>query len=386
MEDGQVNQTSGSVSQKPSGKENEPNRSTEEPNHRHKRSTSNGLLSKLSFLRATASEADNSENSMSVNGDDVGSDAISLEDPLESPTGRGAMAGIVQQQKRRRRKGSLRKTAILGGKMRLEGKERRSGELARSQRTSVLSSPEGEDFPAEVENFKGSENRAVQAGVGLGLDYPRLPPSTTLKPPAKSKLATAPLPDLSFRSSVMQAHQTRTKTSDLGSPSTTDEEDVLTFPRSSTNKNSNAVTKPSGSYFPIQSADSSNTLWRSASGKSTSKSPSTAHPLPTVAITTPLEDEIDYTNTAWWGYVIIIATWLVFTVGMGSCLGVWSWAWDVGETPYAPPELEDDPTLPITGYYPALIILTAVMAWVWVVVAWVGMKYFRHAKLGGEDF
>ena len=72
-------------------------------------------------------------------------------------------------------------------------------------------------------------------------------------------------------------------------------------------------------------------------------------------------------------------------VGMGSCLEVWSWAWDVGETPYAPPELEDDPTLPIVGYYPALMILTTVMAWVWVTVAWVGMKYFKHATIPGDE-
>jgi len=37
------------------------------------------------------------------------------------------------------------------------------------------------------------------------------------------------------------------------------------------------------------------------------------------------------------------------------------------------------------GYYPALLVLTCVMAWVWVVVAWVGMKYFRHADLRGDD-
>ncbi|RMZ89563.1 hypothetical protein DV736_g3208, partial [Chaetothyriales sp. CBS 134916] len=54
-------------------------------------------------------------------------------------------------------------------------------------------------------------------------------------------------------------------------------------------------------------------------------------------------------------------------------------------TPYAPPELEDDPTLPIVGYYPALTVLTGVMAWVWVVVAWVGMKYFRHASTGSAS-
>ena len=104
------------------------------------------------------------------------------------------------------------------------------------------------------------------------------------------------------------------------------------------------------------------------------------------AVLTPAEadpdDEWDYSETEWWGWVVLIATWIVFVVGMGSCLGVWSWAWDVGETPYAPPDLEDDATLPITGYYPALIVCTAVTSWVWVVVAWVGMKYFRHAKVG----
>lgn len=93
----------------------------------------------------------------------------------------------------------------------------------------------------------------------------------------------------------------------------------------------------------------------------------------------------DYSETASWGYFILTVTWIVFVVGMGSCFGVWSWAWDVGETPYAPPELEDDPTLPIVGYYPALLVLTCIMAWVWVVVAWVGMKYFRHADLRGDD-
>jgi hypothetical protein len=93
----------------------------------------------------------------------------------------------------------------------------------------------------------------------------------------------------------------------------------------------------------------------------------------------------DYSETEWWGWIILIATWIVFVVGMGSCLEIWSWAWDVGETPYAPPELEDDPTLPIVGYYPALLVMTGVMAWVWVIVAWVGMKYFRHARVWDGD-
>lgn len=98
-----------------------------------------------------------------------------------------------------------------------------------------------------------------------------------------------------------------------------------------------------------------------------------------------IQEEWDYSDTEWWGWVILLVTWIVFVVGMGSCLGVWSWAWDVGETPYAPPELEDDPTLPIVGYYPALFVLTAFMSWVWVTIAWMGLKYFKHAKIQGED-
>jgi hypothetical protein len=119
-----------------------------------------------------------------------------------------------------------------------------------------------------------------------------------------------------------------------------------------------------------------------------------APPISLVSTATPSLDELtpvilqhDYSETEWWGWIILLATWIVFVVGMGSCLGIWSWAWDVGETPYAPPELEDDPTLPIVGYYPALIIMTGVMAWVWVMIAWVGMKYFRHAKVwDGEEY
>ena len=87
----------------------------------------------------------------------------------------------------------------------------------------------------------------------------------------------------------------------------------------------------------------------------------------------------DYPSTANYGNLILLTTWLTFVIVVGSCFGVWTWAWDVGETPYAPPELEDDDTLPISGYYPALFVCTAVMSWVWVVVAWVGMKGFQHA-------
>lgn len=83
--------------------------------------------------------------------------------------------------------------------------------------------------------------------------------------------------------------------------------------------------------------------------------------------------------------MVLITTWVVFVVGMGSVLGIWDWAWfgPTGVPPVAPEDEDHDPDddLPIPGYYPALVILTWVVAWVWVIIAWVGMKYFRHARV-----
>lgn len=156
--------------------------------------------------------------------------------------------------------------------------------------------------------------------------------------------------------------------------STTDEDENVSFHRKSTSSSTSSL------HAPAQGPAMS--LSRRRSNRSQQR-PSL--PLDDPASDLDVVDDWDYSETERWGWVMLIATWIVFVVGMGSCLGVWSWAWDVGETPYAPPELEDDATLPITGYYPALMVCTAVMSWVWVVVAWVGMKYFRHAKVVGEE-
>ncbi|KAH7380046.1 hypothetical protein BKA66DRAFT_465592 [Pyrenochaeta sp. MPI-SDFR-AT-0127] len=156
--------------------------------------------------------------------------------------------------------------------------------------------------------------------------------------------------------------------------STTDEDEKVPFHGSS------ASSSTSSFHVPTQGPAMS--LPRRRSNRSEQHAaPSMDDPASDLDMT----DEWDYSETEWWGWVMLVVTWVVFVVVMGSCLGVWSWAWDVGETPYAPPELEDDATLPITGYYPALMVCTAVMSWVWVVVAWVGMKYFRHAKVVGEE-
>ena len=98
--------------------------------------------------------------------------------------------------------------------------------------------------------------------------------------------------------------------------------------------------------------------------------------------------EGDPGDTLFWGWVVLLSTWVVFVVGIGSVIGVWEWAWTGGvggggkEWPRSIGGEEwFQGEFPIPGYYPAMGILSCVMAWVWVVVAWVGLKYFKHAKI-----
>jgi hypothetical protein len=250
---------------------------------------------------------------------------------------------------KRRRKGSLRKT-VLGKSRDRKGSDKRSP--LSSERSSPLQSPDANATPRPSEDVRSH----------VSPDSPPRWPFRTL-----SKVS---LP--SIRSSV-PSFDPASSAASITSP---------TLPADSTDEEELSITRlvarkpPSssgGSYFPEIEPRRIHT-----------KSPLATSPQSSVGSPVELEDW-DYSETAFWGYVILIVTWIVFVVGMGSCFGVWSWAWDVGETPYAPPELEDDATLPIVGYYPALLVLTCIMAWVWVVVAWVGMKYFRHADLRGDD-
>ena len=331
----------------------------------HRRSLSGGLLSKLTFLR-TALEGP--LQPLSQRSPDRQANGGMDDDT--SPRRNGAMAAAVRQNKGRKRKGSLRKTAILGtGKLRMEGRDRKNS-----------NPPDPPKWNAEL--LHGS-SRGSPDDHSDGITAAELTPRafTYDNPAAASSDESWPM----LGSPIPQSHEFRLETSaltrdaQLGSPitspisnpyaSTTDDDDGITFSRPSAG--------PHDTYFPLQPPPPSTSLLRR---RSTIKAlpPQLSHVPQSLATE---EEEWDYTDTAWWGYIILFVTWLVFVVGMGSCLGIWSWAWDVGETPYAPPELEDDPTLPIVGYYPALMVLTAVMAWVWVVVAWVGMKYFRHAKV-----
>ncbi|KAL2133287.1 hypothetical protein VTI74DRAFT_2588 [Chaetomium olivicolor] len=338
-----------------------------------------------------------------------------------------------QQQKTRRRRGSLRKVALLGRgaqRERRDGRglsidtkidfnsisgpptEIRAADPAASRSNCIPIDGRPESIPIFTNDGGGSPSyglglsdltpRPSMDGYTIRTDAPRSDPDTT---PTNTQIPT------------ITTHNTTTApqrkpSGDNPSPcinySTTDDEDALHMTTCSTNpsipvslasssvsllrpERTDSLSSGSESYFVSDSRPSS----ASAGGPGTiptihRRRPTIQRaksPLALTSLATPLpsqDADWDYSETEWWGWIILTVTWMVFVIGMGSCLGVWSWAWDVGTTPYAPPELEDDPTLPIVGYYPALIILTGVMAWVWVVVAWVGMKYFRHAQVSGD--
>jgi len=255
--------------------------------------------------------------------------------------------------KARKRKGSLRKTALLG-----PGRVKQDLAPATGIYTSTTTDKDA-DSDLAVRSIDDALHHALA--------------TQDLHPPRRLSLVD----ELSPNSSPPSVPPPPVHPA-LGSPiisptsqsyaSTTDDDDLSMAA---------TVTRPA-SYF--DSHPVIDVVRRRSSQK---HAPSPLSALPVLAHNA--DDAYDYAETERWGWVVLVVTWVVFAVGMGSCLGVWSWAWDVQKKPYAPPEFEDDPTLPIVGYYPALIILTAVMAWVWVVTAWVGMKYFKHAKIQGDD-
>ncbi|KAK5796241.1 hypothetical protein VI817_005526 [Penicillium citrinum] len=356
----------------------------------HKRSLSGSLLSRLSFLRMSqATQAEAGPDTMEQDGDteDLGSSSH-IHSMTGDKTGSGkAMSAVLQQQRRtRRRRGSLRKTALLG--TRLESRDKRvAARSSMEASASIRGEPilqHAEDVPRSMREHTSPPNDFTTASGGFGETGQDIQPSWFSTNTAQKTL----------RSSFARRRQGLPQSKDnnlLGEEVGTDDEDLISFPRINPNNSGNGANKNSSPAntlrLPAQSSGSepygfplqADTAYRPVHRKS---SPLSTHP---VEIKSNSDISWDYSETEWWGWIILIVTWLVFVVGIGSCFEVWSWAWDVGETPYAPPELEDDPTLPIVGYYPALIILTAVMSWVWVVVAWVGMKYFKHANISGDD-
>lgn len=334
----------------------------------HKKSPSASFFSKLPFFRPCPE----APQSPTPSADDVipfpdVPDADN-DDPLpRSP----ALAAVFDtQEKARKRKGSLRKTALLGtGRLRLDRR------FSSAETTTKVKSPTKRKASDLWHRHDSSASANPRVSVDVG----------------DNGHANSNPEDITSAADQLQL-DTQTSSNAHASPatsptgpytSTTDEDDRFTIP-STVRSLSIPASKPSPSPSPPSSESSLTNLSFTKALIRSATAPTSTSPL---AAQSSVEstDEWDYSTTEWWGWIILLVTWIVFVVGMGSCLEVWSWAWDVGETPYAPPELEDDPTLPIVGYYPALMVLTAVMSWVWVVVAWMGMKYFKHAKIQGDD-
>lgn len=341
-----------------------------QPQSRKRSGSGGGLLSRFPFMRTSDSKSNLKENRHI----DI------AEEALGRPPRALASLENGQQPKTRRRKGSLRKVALLGRGMQRERRESKLVPVDTTQlleTTPISSSAMSGGTLGEIE-LVSSPVSMDSVGLGLGIssdDTPR--PSVdgyAHRPHKPTRSPPPPMPD----PEPQITSPTMTYTS------TTDEEDIVSLKQhnpSPSRPGLSTLSSGSESYFKPARAPALS-IQRRRSVKH-AKSPLSLQGLAASPLPVP-DDEYDYSETEWWGWVILVVTWIVFVIGMGSCLGVWSWAWDVGTTPYAPPELEDDPTLPIVGYYPSLIILTCIMAWVWVVTAWVGMKYFRHAKISGD--
>ena len=320
----------------------------------HKRSISGALLSKLSF---SSPSQDGSESPTSSSKPP----SPAQTSPRSPRATGGAMAVALKQTKTRKRKGSLRKTALLG--------------------TGGRKTDQFTESEINTQDDHATKSSDPQSSEDLPTPTPKVqPPVPWVSHPVHGILHKA----LIEHTPAGKALQ---KSPTLGS--TPEEYDVLLQPNPQLAAPLTAQKIPGlpGKASFSSGSSTSDGCFPPPVGtlpRRTRHSPKS--PLSTVAAEAlPSPEAWDYSETRWWGWVVLVVTWVVFVVGMGSCLGVWSWAWDVGETPSAPPEFEDDATLPIVGYYPALIILTGFMAWVWVTVAWVGMKYFKHAKMGGED-
>ncbi|KAI3323066.1 hypothetical protein HD806DRAFT_522822 [Xylariaceae sp. AK1471] len=361
---------------------------------RKRSGSGSSILSRFPFLRS--SESKSSFNDSRSHQSSSAGGPIDSENASDRPP-RALAAALSQQQKTRRRKGSLRKVALLGRGAAREKRELKPQPQPQPQQlpqplaidTSQILLQQAAVPPPIYPQYTTSPvtiNDTSAIGLGLSDDTPR-PSMEGFAPRGAVAIPTNPPPVLNYDSQMTSPTISYT--------STTDEEDGLSMslpvPSLSQRPSPASFSSGSESYYQGSShraPSPANSIQRrrSISKQQYAKSPLSLQGLATgsPALGTIDTGPHDYSETEWWGWVVLIVTWFVFILGMGSCLNIWSWVWDVGSTPYAPPELEDDPTLPIVGYYPALMILTSIMAWVWVIVAWVGMKYFRHAKIPGD--
>ena len=193
----------------------------------HKRSLSGSLLSRLSFLRMSqATQAETDPHTMEQDGDneDLGSNMLP---PMtgEKPTNAKAMSAVIQQQRRtRRRRGSLRKTALLG--TRLESRDKRAA--TRSTAEAMRGEPirqHADDVPRSLREQTSPPGDFNTTRRGFSEDGEDAQPSWFSTKTAQRIL----------RSSVARRRQglppPQNNDNMLGEETGTDDEELVSFPR-----------------------------------------------------------------------------------------------------------------------------------------------------------
>ncbi|TVY85942.1 hypothetical protein LAWI1_G008956, partial [Lachnellula willkommii] len=212
----------------------------------HKRSHSGGVLSKLSFLRTAGDTPEREPLSPEFTPGD---------DRISPKKGSRAMAVAVQQQKTRRRKGSLRKAALLGRGAQRDKKDTKMYPLD----TGVTSM-----YGHEALSPTSPEELPQATGFGLGISEATPRPSMdgfASKNPLLSPITLPMGTDDHLVTSPTATSPTLTYTS------TTDEDDILSIPDRSL-PISKQPSAGADSYFP----PSSGSLTRRRSAQK-SKSP-----------------------------------------------------------------------------------------------------------------
>ncbi|KAI7181766.1 hypothetical protein KC316_g8509, partial [Hortaea werneckii] len=248
----------------------------------HKRSFSGSILQKLNLLRHAPSQDASSlaketlqrsprreKSRPSIDDDD--DDTTPKVSRMASVKAEGAIPSALAQVKGRKRKGSLRKTALLGGRrITADGRERKNSLSVKSPLSKSSSQPQGAvDLAASPEEAKGYRSGSDERGLlspedarssAKPLPAPRrqfsyesstAPSSTESTWSGDAPAVTSTRLSLVTEAKAQQQIQSQTgnvaaarSTHELGSPldlkspvsqtsytSTTDDDDVLTFDR-----------------------------------------------------------------------------------------------------------------------------------------------------------
>ncbi|GMG40188.1 unnamed protein product [Ambrosiozyma monospora] len=91
-----------------------------------------------------------------------------------------------------------------------------------------------------------------------------------------------------------------------------------------------------------------------------------------------------------YGILVLVCTWTVFVVGMGSVFNLWGWCFsdevldrfDGGFITHVRQlfKVFESQNETVDNYYVYCFFLSFAIIWIWCVVSWLSMKLFRHSK------